>query len=210
MANRLTATTVVGHPELNAIERFWLQLETRCLTHRLWPDHDAIVEAPCKARQWLTPIKKFFLVSADSKPAPQPRMAGGLGNSLRIVPTADPLGDSSKAITLLGSCAMIVVEAVPADHALAADWGTAPPSSAGVPSSVPCRHGDLSRPHRLPRLRVDLAWRSAEPTARRDVKSGRELRVVSRRRGAVPARCAGSAEPRRRRRNRPRSRRFAR
>jgi hypothetical protein len=37
--------------EPNAIERLWLYLEERFLSHRLWPDDDAIVEAVGKASQ---------------------------------------------------------------------------------------------------------------------------------------------------------------
>ena len=38
-------------PELNAIERLWLYLAERFLSHRLWPDYDAIVETVCQASQ---------------------------------------------------------------------------------------------------------------------------------------------------------------
>ncbi len=41
-------------PELDAIERPWLYLEERFLSHRLWPDHDAIVDAVCKSWQRVT------------------------------------------------------------------------------------------------------------------------------------------------------------
>ena len=36
-------------PELNAIERLWLFLRERFLSHRLWPTYDHIVEACCRA-----------------------------------------------------------------------------------------------------------------------------------------------------------------
>ena len=36
-------------PELNAIERVWLYLRERFLSHRLWPGHDAILDACCAA-----------------------------------------------------------------------------------------------------------------------------------------------------------------
>jgi DDE superfamily endonuclease len=36
-------------PELNAIERVWLYLRERFLSHRLWPSYDAILEACCAA-----------------------------------------------------------------------------------------------------------------------------------------------------------------
>ena len=36
-------------PELNAIERLWLFLRERFLSHRLWPTYDDIVEACCRA-----------------------------------------------------------------------------------------------------------------------------------------------------------------
>jgi hypothetical protein len=36
-------------PELNAIERLWLYLKERFLSHRLWPDYDDIVDACCQA-----------------------------------------------------------------------------------------------------------------------------------------------------------------
>jgi len=41
-------------PELNAIERRWLHLEERFPPHRLRADHDAIVDAVCKAWQQVT------------------------------------------------------------------------------------------------------------------------------------------------------------
>ena len=36
-------------PELNAIERVWLHLRERFLSHRLWPTHDDILDACCAA-----------------------------------------------------------------------------------------------------------------------------------------------------------------
>ena len=36
-------------PELNAIERVWLYLRERFLSHRLWPRYDAILDAGCAA-----------------------------------------------------------------------------------------------------------------------------------------------------------------
>jgi hypothetical protein len=36
-------------PELNAIERVWLDLRERFLSHRLWPSYDAILDACCAA-----------------------------------------------------------------------------------------------------------------------------------------------------------------
>jgi transposase len=41
-------------PELNAIERLWLYLKERFLSHRLWTDYDAIVDAVCQAWQRVT------------------------------------------------------------------------------------------------------------------------------------------------------------
>lgn len=41
-------------PELNAIERLWLYLKERFLSHRLWADYDAIVDAVCRAWQHAT------------------------------------------------------------------------------------------------------------------------------------------------------------
>ncbi len=43
-----------GLVELNAIERLWLNLKERFLSHRLRPDADAIVDAVRKAWQRLT------------------------------------------------------------------------------------------------------------------------------------------------------------
>jgi len=52
MPESITAVLLPPYsPELNAIERRWLYLKERFLSHRLWPDYDAIVEAACKARQ---------------------------------------------------------------------------------------------------------------------------------------------------------------
>ncbi len=39
-------------PELNAIERLWLYLRERFLSHRLWPTYDHILDACCRA--WTT------------------------------------------------------------------------------------------------------------------------------------------------------------
>lgn len=41
-------------PELNPVERVWLYLKERFLSHRLHDDYDAIVEAACTAGQRLT------------------------------------------------------------------------------------------------------------------------------------------------------------
>ena len=41
-------------PELNAIERLWLYLKERFLSHRLWDDYDAIVDSVCRAWQRAT------------------------------------------------------------------------------------------------------------------------------------------------------------
>jgi transposase len=40
-------------PELNPVERIWLYLEERFLSHRLLDDYEPIVEAACKAWQRL-------------------------------------------------------------------------------------------------------------------------------------------------------------
>jgi transposase len=36
-------------PELNAIERVWLYLRERFLSHRLWPGYDDLLDACCAA-----------------------------------------------------------------------------------------------------------------------------------------------------------------
>jgi transposase len=36
-------------PELNVIERVWLRLKERYLSHRVWPDYDNILDAVCDA-----------------------------------------------------------------------------------------------------------------------------------------------------------------
>ena len=41
-------------PELNPIERLWLYLKERYLSHRLLDDYDAIVDAACAAWNQLT------------------------------------------------------------------------------------------------------------------------------------------------------------
>ena len=41
-------------PELNPVERVWLYLKERYLSHRLLDDYDAIVDATCKAWKRLT------------------------------------------------------------------------------------------------------------------------------------------------------------
>ena len=42
-------------PELNPVERVWLHLRERLLSHRLLDGYDAIVEACCEAWNALTP-----------------------------------------------------------------------------------------------------------------------------------------------------------
>jgi transposase len=42
-------------PELNPVERLWLYLRERYLSHWLLDDYDAIVDAFCRARNQLTP-----------------------------------------------------------------------------------------------------------------------------------------------------------
>ena len=38
-------------PELNSIERLWLYMKERFLSHRLWDDDEAVVDAVCRAWQ---------------------------------------------------------------------------------------------------------------------------------------------------------------
>lgn len=52
-------------PELNPVERVWLYLRERHLSHRLLDDYDAIVEALCQA--W-TKLTKHRLKSLTSYP----------------------------------------------------------------------------------------------------------------------------------------------
>jgi hypothetical protein len=55
MPDNITAVFLPPYsPELNAIERLWLYLKERFLSHRLWPDYDAIVDAVCQAWQRVT------------------------------------------------------------------------------------------------------------------------------------------------------------
>ena len=49
-ANLTTVFLPAHSPELNAIERLWLYLRERFLSHRLWPSYDDILNA-C-ARAW--------------------------------------------------------------------------------------------------------------------------------------------------------------
>ncbi len=42
-------------PELNPVERVWLYLKQRFLSHRLLPDYDAIVDARAHARRVCNP-----------------------------------------------------------------------------------------------------------------------------------------------------------
>jgi transposase len=47
---KLTAVFLPAYsPELNAIERVWLDLRERFLSHRLWPTYDDILDACCAA-----------------------------------------------------------------------------------------------------------------------------------------------------------------
>jgi hypothetical protein len=55
MPENITAVLLPPYsPELSAIDRLWLYLMERFLSHRFWPDHDAIVDAVCKAWQTVT------------------------------------------------------------------------------------------------------------------------------------------------------------
>ena len=56
-------------PELNAIERLWLYLKERFLSHRLWPAYDDIVDACCRA--WNTARAEAGRIRSlcDTKPA---------------------------------------------------------------------------------------------------------------------------------------------
>ena len=50
-------------PELNPVERVWLYLRERYLSHRLMADYDAIVDACCRAWNELTPERIRSLTS---------------------------------------------------------------------------------------------------------------------------------------------------
>ncbi len=50
-------------PELNPVERVWLYLRERFLSHRLLDDYDAIVDACCAAWNRLTPERLRSLCS---------------------------------------------------------------------------------------------------------------------------------------------------
>ena len=50
-------------PELNPVERVWLYLRERFLSHRLLDDYDAIVDACCAAWIRLTPERLHSLCS---------------------------------------------------------------------------------------------------------------------------------------------------
>jgi len=54
-------------PELNPVERLWLYLKERFLSHRLLDDYDAIEDAICKAWQRLT-AEQGRLTSLTSYP----------------------------------------------------------------------------------------------------------------------------------------------
>lgn len=41
-------------PDLNPVERIWLYLRERYLSHRLWDDYEAVVDACCRAWNALT------------------------------------------------------------------------------------------------------------------------------------------------------------
>ena len=56
-------------PELNPVERVWLYLRERHLSHRLLAGYDAIVDALCAAWNALTPER---LISLDEIPLPEP------------------------------------------------------------------------------------------------------------------------------------------
>jgi len=52
---RLAALQTLPTPELNPVERVWLHLRERFLSHRVLDGYDAIVEACCEAWNALTP-----------------------------------------------------------------------------------------------------------------------------------------------------------
>ncbi len=53
--NATLALLPPGSRELNPVERVWLSLRKRHLSHRLLAGHDAIVDALCHAWNQLTP-----------------------------------------------------------------------------------------------------------------------------------------------------------
>ena len=50
-------------PQLNPVERVWLHLRERHLSHRLFDGYDAIVDACCAAWNQLTPERLRSLTS---------------------------------------------------------------------------------------------------------------------------------------------------
>ena len=53
-ANVMLAALPAYSPELNPVERVWLYLKERFLSHRLHDDYEAIVDAACRAWRRLT------------------------------------------------------------------------------------------------------------------------------------------------------------
>jgi DDE superfamily endonuclease len=53
-------------PELNPVERVWLYLRERCLSHRVLDDYEAIVAACCEAWNALTPERLRSLTNQPS------------------------------------------------------------------------------------------------------------------------------------------------
>ena len=51
-------------PELNPVERVWLSLRERLLSHRLHADHAAVLDAACKAWNQPTPERLRSLTSS--------------------------------------------------------------------------------------------------------------------------------------------------
>ena len=52
-------------PELNPVERVWLYLRERHLSHRVLADYDAVVDALCRAWNQLTPDRLRSLTGYD-------------------------------------------------------------------------------------------------------------------------------------------------
>ena len=50
-------------PELNPVERVWLYLRERFLSHRLHADYDAVLDAACAAWRRLTPDRLHSLTA---------------------------------------------------------------------------------------------------------------------------------------------------
>src|SRR5918993_5165794 len=90
--SRRRCTTLVElppySPDLNPVERIWLYLRERDLSHRLLADYDAVVDACCRAWNALTAEPGRIKPSAPTPPSQRSEHKRGGIKQLRPEPLA--------------------------------------------------------------------------------------------------------------------------